>query len=292
MLKGIGKGIDLEALENTARARLPESTYRRIAGGSQDELTLARNREAWSRIILAPHVLKGTPVASTETSVLGATVATPVLIAPAGLAAYALHPEAEKAVAHGAAAAGTLMALSTYAALTLEEVAAAAPGGLRWFQLYLQQDRGWSGELLERARAAGYRAIVFTVDAGDGMPGALGALPSLPPMMRSEFEPALRLSDIAWIKERCGLPVVVKGVLRPDDAADCVAAGADAIIVSNHGGRMMDTVAATAEALPRIVDAVGGKAEIFEPTAPEIEAMQAVIEENKQQGKDTHLKDL
>jgi 4-hydroxymandelate oxidase len=159
------------------------------------------------------------------------------------------------------------MVLSHFATRPLEDVASGAPHGVRWFQLYLTKDRGYCGELLNRARDNGYRAIVMTVDSGGGI--TLEGVQRDPDWdlqpMRGDgvLDESASVRDIAWVKERSGLPVVVKGVLRADDARRCVAAGADGIVVSNHGGRALDTSVATAEALPYVAEAVGQDVEIY-----------------------------
>jgi 4-hydroxymandelate oxidase len=183
------------------------------------------------------------------------------------------------------------MVQSTMATQSLEEVAAAAPDATQWFQLYLIRDRGWTAELLGRARDSGFKAIVLTVDLpvlgrrlrdernGFGLPPHL-TLAHNPPLaelsqagtvpgsaateyIRVAGDPAMALDDIAWVRETSGLPVVVKGVLRGDDAVACLDAGATAIGVSTHGGRQLDTVVATADVLAEVVDAVAGRAEVY-----------------------------
>jgi 4-hydroxymandelate oxidase len=257
----------LDDLAQRARARLPARIHDAIARGVGDSVAFEANLQAWRDIKLAPHVLAGIRVAKTATTVLGAPVSTPVLLAPAGLPRGA-NPEGECEAARGAQAADTLMVLSNHSTRTLEEVAAAAPDCRRWFQLYVSTDRPHCERLLRRARAAGYSAIVLTVDSGGGI--ALEGLQApdpdwdLNPMRGAGvFDPSLSLGDIAWAKRHSGLPVVVKGVLRADDARRCVEAGADAIIVSNHGGRALDSAPPTAHALPLIARAVRGEAEVY-----------------------------
>ncbi len=217
----------------------------------------------------------------------------PVLVAPTAFHELA-DPGGESATARAASACGTVMVVSTFATQTLETVAAAAPGASRWFQLYVHKDRGWTRELVDRAVAAGYRAIVLTVDFpvlgfrrrdernrfalppnvvlahspeasprhADGEPAGS----ALAAHARNAVDPAVTFDDIGWLREVSGLPVVAKGVLRGDDAAACVAAGAAAVSVSNHGGRQLDGAVATADALPEVVDAVaaaGAQAEVY-----------------------------
>ena len=258
--------IDVRGLAAAAATRLKPEVHLAISRGVSDSVTFARNIEAWRGIALAPHVLTGVSVASTRVTVPGASLDTPVFLAPAGLPRNA-HPDGEAAAAVGARDAGTLMVLSHFATRTLEEVAAAAPDGVRWFQMYLTKDRGHCRELLQRARSSGYRAIVMTVDSGGGI--ALEGVPRDPNWdlqpMRGDgvLDESVSTDDIAWVKQQSALPVVVKGVLRADDAVRCARGGADAIVVSNHGGRALDSSVATAVALPHIADAVGGETEVY-----------------------------
>lgn len=258
--------VDLRQLEAKAKDRLKSNVHADISRGVADSLTFDRNLEAWRRLELAPRVLMGAAVADTHTTVLGSSVSTPVLLAPAGLPRNA-HPDGEVAAARGAADAGTLMVLSHFATRTIDEVADAVLEGLRWFQLYLTKDRGHCGDLLERARGRGFRAIVMTVDTGGGI--ALEGVPrqsdwDLQPMRGGGvLDVSASTADIGWVKHQSGLPVVVKGVVRADDARRCVEAGADAIIVSNHGGRALDTTVATAVALPYVAQEVGGEIEVY-----------------------------
>jgi 4-hydroxymandelate oxidase len=275
----------VDELEQQARDRLARSAYDYFAGGADDELTLADNVAAWRRLRLRPHVLRDVSKVSTETTVLGTPVTVPVLVAPMAYQRLA-HDEGERATARGAAEAGTVMIVSTFSTRSLEDVAAAAPEAARWFQLYMRRDRRWTEELVARAVAAGYRALVFTVDVpvlglrrrdernrfclppgmvmanmGEPPPEVEGS--SLTAYAANELRSALAFADIEWLRGLCDLPILVKGVLRGDDARACVDAGAAGIIVSNHGGRQLDTTVATADALPEVVDAVAGDAEVL-----------------------------
>ena len=258
--------MNLAELQEKAKDRLPPHIHRAIARGVGDGLAFKANLDAWRRIRLAPHVMTGTRVADSSTTILGTTVTTPIMLAPAGLPRKA-HPQGEVAAAKGAESAGTLMVLSHYATRTLEEVASAAPRGARWFQLYVTTDRGHCEELLRRAQSNGYRAIVLTVDSGGGIDlegEARDPEWDLQPMRGDGgLDVATSIDDISWAMRHSGLPVVVKGVLRADDARRCVDAGASAIIVSNHGGRALDANVATAEALPYVADAVGNDVEVY-----------------------------
>lgn len=279
--------MNLTELEDAARTRLSRLAYDYFAGGADDELTLADNVAAWARIRLRPRVLRDVSVVDTGTTVLGTPVASPILLAPTAYQRLA-HDEGEPATARAAAAAGTVLIVSTLATVRLEDVAAAAPAAPRWMQVYLQRDRSASAELIARAVAAGYRALVLTVDlpvAGhrrrdernhfslpDGMllanlgiahPEQPDGGSALAAHVAQDFTAAMTFRDIGWLAEISGLPVLVKGVLRGDDAAQCVAAGAAGVIVSNHGGRQLDGAIATADALPDVIDAVGGRAEVY-----------------------------
>jgi 4-hydroxymandelate oxidase len=273
--------MDLAQLEREARARLEPGVYDYFAGGTDDELTATANPVAWQRLRLRPHVLRDVGEVSTATTVLGAPVSMPVLVAPMARQHFG-HPDGELATQRGAADAGTLLMLSTHATASIEEVAAVAPDAPRWFQLYIHRDRGLAAELVRRAAAAGYRAVVLTVDlpvppnrererrSRLELPPDAG-LANLPPLAGEDqaervgrnFDPTLTLEIIGWLRGLVGLPVVVKGVLRGDDAAACVEHGAAGIVVSNHGGRQLDSAVTSAEALPEVVGAVAGRAEVY-----------------------------
>lgn len=277
--------MDLAELEQRARGTLDPAAYDYYAGGADDELTLADNVAAWRRLRLRYRVLRDVGSVSAATTVLGTPITAPVLVAPTAYQRLA-DDEGEAATARGARAAGTVMVASTLATVSLEDVAAAAPDAPRWFQLYVRRDRGWTAELVARAVAAGYRALVLTVDlpvlgfrrrdernrfslpVGLEMANMGSAVPvvdgsGLQAYAAAELEPSLTFDDLGWLRSLCDLPVVVKGVVRGDDAAACVAAGAAAVAVSNHGGRQLDSAIATADALPEVVEAVDGRAEVY-----------------------------
>jgi len=273
--------MDHDALEATAREVMSPAAYDYVAGGSDDEITLAENIAAWRRVRLLPHVLNDVSTVSHWSTLLGADMGAPILIAPMATQRLA-HDEGERAMARGAARTRTVMVVSTMATFTLEDIAAAAPEGIRWFQFYVHRDRGLSADLVRRAEAAGYGAVVLTVDVPvlsnrrreaehhfelpDGMTVANldTSLEShhgsgLAEYTNAAFDPGITPDDVGWIKSLVDLPVVVKGVLRPDDAVRAVDGGADAVIVSNHGGRQMDGAVASADALPAVADAIGGR---------------------------------
>jgi 4-hydroxymandelate oxidase len=267
----------LALLERQARERLPEAIYDYYAAGSGPETTLAANLAAWSRLRLRPRVLRDVSTVELSTSVLGEPVAHPILVAPTASHSFA-HAEAELATVRGAARAGALMVISTRSNVTLEDLASAVPEAQRWFQVYVMRDRGWTRELLARAAAAGCTALVLTGDTpyvGRKLRPSMQTLrvpdiatanrPSAAPVDEhaSWQDPSITFDAIAWLAEESGLPVVVKGVLRGDDARRCVQAGAAAVVVSNHGGRQLDGAIATATALPEVVDAIGDGAEVY-----------------------------
>jgi 4-hydroxymandelate oxidase len=274
----------LAELEAAAEGVASREAWDYVAHGAGDETTLRANVAAWRRWALRPRVLRDMTDVDARTTVLGTEVRAPVLVAPTAMHRF-LHDDGERATAQGAAAAGTVLVASMAATSSLEDIAAAAPGAPRWAQMYMLRDRGRTRALAERAGAAGYSAIVASVD-GAAVPRrsrlAGGALqpparfrfpnlaapddPDSTDLMRmvSDFDPATSFEDLASFGEWSGgLPVVVKGVMRGDDAARCVEAGAAAIAVSNHGGRTLDGTAATAEVLPEVVAAVDGRAEVY-----------------------------
>jgi 4-hydroxymandelate oxidase len=282
------RDMDPEQLEREARERLDPVAYDYFAGGAESETALAANLSSWGRWQLHPHVLRDVTEVDTSTTVLDQPIASPVLIAPTAYHAMA-HPDGEPATARAAHRHGTVMVVSTLATTSLEDVAAVAPDAPRWFQLYVFADRGYAGELVDRAVAAGYRALVLTVDApvlghrprdarnAFRLPDHL-AMANLPADLPDQYADAegsglaamftdhdrsLTVDDLAWCKERSGLPLVVKGVHRADDAAACVEAGADAVVVSNHGGRQLDRAVPPAEVLGEVVAAVDGRAEVY-----------------------------
>jgi 4-hydroxymandelate oxidase len=266
--------LDLTALEARAREVLAPDVADYYAGGAEDEITLHEATPAWRSWRLRPRVLTGVSAVRLRTTLLGSEVATPVGVAPWAYQALA-HRDGERATARGAAAAGALMTVSTSATTSLAEVAALEPAGPRWFQLYRLHSPAHTDDLARRAGAAGYRALVLTVDLpvfGRRLREAAHrfALPDdlpLPNRPGGDVPPAASpvwtLADVERFGRLSGLPVVVKGVLRGDDAARCVEAGAAAVWVSAHGGRQADPVVATAHALPEVVAAVGAAAEVY-----------------------------
>jgi 4-hydroxymandelate oxidase len=266
---------------------LPRMVWDYYRSGADGEATLRANRRAFRRRLLLPRVLVDVSRVSPEVELLGARLENPILVAPTAYQKLA-HPDGERATARGAAEAGSLMVVSTLATTSLEEVAAASPGP-KWFQLYFQRDRGVNRELVERARDAGYRAVMLTVDtpvlgrrladvrnnfalpeglamenlrgAASGVEEALGSAVAL--HVAKRHEAGLGWRDLEWLAGLTPLPLLLKGVLRADDAARAAASGVAGLLVSNHGGRQLDGVPATLEVLPRVVDAVAGRCPVL-----------------------------
>ncbi|MFG3041533.1 alpha-hydroxy acid oxidase [Streptomyces sp. NPDC048330] len=251
-----------------ARQVLPRAAYEFYAAGSDEEISAGEAAAAWRRHRLLPRVLRDVSLVDTEVDLLGTRLASPVLAGPTAFHRMA-HDEGETATAAGVAAAGSLLVLSSRATRHPEDVAAVA--GPWWYQVYWLRDPEITRRQVERAVAAGARALVLTVDAPYVPPRATSGLPLPLPdddeLCRSvgiatrlpgwEQDPSLGLDAIARLHRMSGLPVLVKGVLRPDDAKACVAAGAAGVIVSNHGGRQLDRAVSSADALPAVAAAVG-----------------------------------
>lgn len=274
--------VNLHEFEAIARGVMEPAAFDYVAGGSFDELTLAENVAAWRRFRFRPRVLIDVGVVDPATTLLGAPAAMPVAIAP--MAVHGLgHPDGEVASARAAAAAGVPFTLSTMSSRSIEEVAAAAPDGRNWFQLYTQADPGRSRDLVERAAAAGFGALVLTVDlprlgyrdrdrrSGFDFP-SLGNFPDELPTHRPDVDRLTRLesvghsltwADLATIRSWSSLPLVLKGILTAEDARLAVEHGVDAIVVSNHGARQLDRVPAGIDALEEVVAAVDGTTEVW-----------------------------
>jgi isopentenyl diphosphate isomerase/L-lactate dehydrogenase-like FMN-dependent dehydrogenase len=256
------RAMTIDDYEPLARERLPKEVFDFVAGGAGDEWTLRENTRAFDRWVIRPRVLRGVEEPDTATEVLGVPLAMPVAIAPWAYQRL-VHPEGELATARAAANAGTLMVVATPAERDLEAIAAVSDAP-KWFQLYVLRDRRVSEGMLHRAAEAGYGAVVFTVDlpVGGLRHRDLRNAFEIPPSMRArggEYERGIRWDDVAWIKEHTGLPVLVKGILAPGDVPLALEAGADGVIVSNHGGRQLDGTPASVDALPGIVASAGGR---------------------------------
>jgi 4-hydroxymandelate oxidase len=280
--------FNLLELEAAAKQRMDGTAFDYYVSGSDDEITLRENREAFTRLKLHYRVLTGTKERHLETTVFGQRLSMPVMVAPTAFQRLA-HAQGELATAAATKKAGTLMTLSTIASTSLEEVRASQPDLPLWFQVYLYKDQGLNRELVARAKAAGAQALALTVDApvwgrrerdirnnftlpkdihlGNLMSG-LDSLPAgkgsgLSAYVHEMFKLDLGYKDLEWLKSESGLPVLVKGICHPEDAILSLEHGADGIWVSNHGGRQLDTSPATIDVLPRVADVVAGRAPII-----------------------------
>jgi isopentenyl diphosphate isomerase/L-lactate dehydrogenase-like FMN-dependent dehydrogenase len=276
--------VNVGDYERLAEERLDEGAFGYFAGGAGDEHTVRHNREAFDRWRLRPRMLVDVSSVTTGTTVLGHEVSMPILTAPVAYQRMA-HADGEAAVARATAELGTIQCLSTFSTTGLEDIAAAAPEGRRWFQLYWHPDRGVTKALLERVRETGFSAVLFTVDVpvlgrrerdlrtGFALtPGmrietygsALGDLGALTPALAAELiDPRLSWRDLEWLHEAAGLPVLVKGILTSEDAVLAAEHGCAGIVVSNHGGRQLDRSVASLDALDEVVGAVGDRVEVL-----------------------------
>ena len=277
--------VSLLEYEALAKQTLSGPAFDYFAAGAGDEITVRENRTGFDALRLRPHVL--VPVGGRDQSVtlLGRTYPSPILVAPMAFQKIA-HPDGEPATARACAAVGAVLVASTVATVSLEEIAAATRAP-KWFQLYVFKDRGVTRALVERAEAAGYVAIQVTVDlpvmgrreadirncfalpdglsiknleaAGHGCLASDGVESGPALYTRYLFDPDLSWRDVEWLRSITKLPVLVKGILRGDDADRAISHGAAGVVVSNHGGRQLDTVVPTIRALPEVVEAVGGR---------------------------------
>ena len=270
----------LADFEARAAEVLDDGPYGYYAGGAADELTLRANVEAWRRIAIRPRVLVDVSERNTETVVLGRVRPHPVFVAPTAFHGLA-DRQGESATARAAAAAEAVFCLSSLAGAGPAEIAAAAPSGERWFQLYVFRDRGLSNQLVRDAAENGFEAIVVTVDLPvlgirdrdlrtqytlpDGVmsPGAARGAAFNVLEIGELIDPSLTWVDIERLVELSEIPIVVKGVMTPEDARLAADHGAAGVVVSNHGGRQLDTVPTGAEALPTIADAVGDRVDVL-----------------------------
>jgi isopentenyl diphosphate isomerase/L-lactate dehydrogenase-like FMN-dependent dehydrogenase len=268
--------VCLPDYERAAAARLDDRAQAWINGAAGDELTVSDNIAAWQRLAFAPRVFAGAQDPDLEVVVLGRPRPHPVIIAPTAFASLA-HPEADVGVARAALATATTMCLSTLASVSPAGLAAEVPGVPRWFQLYVFRDRGVTESLIAEAEASGFEALVVTADrpvlgvrdreSRERVRGAAPAIDTVhsrdPTETGSRIDPAVTWADIAGFAADSTLPVIVKGVLTAADARLAVEHGAAGVIVSNHGGRQLDTALAGADALPAIADAVGGAIDVL-----------------------------
>ncbi len=254
--------VTVDDYEPAARERLPRDVYDFYAGGAGDEWTLAENRRAFERWVIRPRVLTDASPPDPSIELVGTRIDLPILIAPWAYQRFA-HPDGELATARAAARAGTAVVVSSTAEDLLEAIAKETQAP-KWWQLYVYEDRALTEDMLRRAHAAGFSATCFTVDLpvvglrhrdtrnGFEMPIGL-------PQSDRTFDPHIGWDDIAWIREHAPLPVLLKGIMTAEDARLAVDAGIDGIVVSNHGARQLDSVAACITVLPEIVEAVAGR---------------------------------
>jgi L-lactate dehydrogenase (cytochrome) len=301
--------INIADLRLAARRRLPKTIFEFVDGGSQDEITLRRNRSDFERWAFMTRVMTDVSARDLSTTVLGTRCALPLILAPTGLAGI-VRRQGELAASRAAAKAGLPYCLSTMASCTIEQIAAASPVD-RWFQLYVFRDRGITRSMIDRARSSGCKALVLTVDTKvqgprerdmrngftvppkftpltmidfarhwgwlldvglgprvsfrnlEGTTAKNASAVSITQFIAGQYDLSVSWKDLDWFKSVWGGPVAVKGILSPADARIAVDHGADAIIVSNHGGRQLDGAVSAIRALPDVVDAVQGRAEVI-----------------------------
>ena len=274
---------DFDQLEREAYRLMSPGAAAFAMCGADDEITTAENAKAWRALRLRPRVLRDITKVDSSTLVLGERVDTPLMVAPMGRH-RAYHPEGEAATARGATMAGAIFVEPTNATVSVEDVARQRGSAPQWFQLYLPPGMKEREALVERVAAAGYGAIVLTVDQPIGgsspraarepippsadirhvnLPGHPPATTAYDPVRKGVLNYPTTWSDLEWLVKRSALPVIAKGVLRDDDAVRCVERGARGILVSNHGGRHLDTTVTTVEALPEVVAAVGRRVDVY-----------------------------
>jgi 4-hydroxymandelate oxidase len=273
---------DLMRFEPLARRRLSQMAYDYVRSGGGDEISMRENRAGFERLQLAPSILTDVSQLDTRVNLFGGEFESPILLAP--VAYHRLyHRDGEVATARGASAAGAGMVISTFTTTSIDEIARNTQRPI-WFQLYVQRDRAFTKDMVQRAVAAGCKAVCLTVDTpvlgcrysqlSFGLPknmecvhlrglGQGSSGPSHKTQRRSiydtMFDPSFNWNDLEWLRSVAGVPVILKGVLSAEDGRRAVERGADGVIVSNHGGRNLDTVPATIDALPRVVEAVAGR---------------------------------
>ncbi len=275
---------DVTRFEPLARRRLSKMAYDYVRSGGGDEISMRENRAGFERLQLEPSVLVDVSQIDTRVNLFGSEFESPILLAP--VAYHRLyHAEGEVGTARGASAAGAGFVISTFTTTSIDEIARNTQQPI-WFQLYVQRDREFTKDMVQRAVASGCKAVCVTVDTpvlgnrygqlsfglpqgmecvhlrGMKAPGAAqvtGHKTQRANIYDALFDPSFNWKDLTWLRQVAGVPVVVKGVLSAEDGRLAVASGADGVIVSNHGGRNLDTVPATIDALPRVVDAVAGR---------------------------------
>jgi glycolate oxidase len=257
--------VSLQEIALTARRNLPQALWDHLSGGSDSETTLARNRQGLDCLALRQRVLVDVRNIDISTTLLGQKIASPVFLAPVGGFVGFVHPEGACNVARAAIARGTTAFISTAAKPSLEAAAAAVKEPLI-FQLYVRADRKWVEDILDRAKASGYRALCVCVDRnyyGRRERDIISRASVREGFGDPSYQMALSWKDLVWMKARMKLPLIVKGVATAEDARLSVEHGADVVYVSNHGGRQLDHGQGTIEVLPEVVEAVGGRAEVL-----------------------------
>ncbi|HZS61534.1 MAG TPA: alpha-hydroxy acid oxidase [Gemmatimonadaceae bacterium] len=273
----LNNAVCLTELEPLAKKVMTPMAFEYVSGGAGDERTLAWNTEAFARLRLRPRVLTDVSALDTRVTLFGDALPLPLLLAPAAYHRL-FHPDGELATARGAANVGVPYCVSTCTTTPLEEIASAAPGGVRWLQIYITADRGRTRDLLQAAEATGVRALCLTVDTpvagtrnreqrtGFNLPPTC-VTPYLRHAASAESPGtpfvAITWRDVEWLRAQTRLPVLLKGILTGDDAARGVENGAAGIVVSNHGARNLDTVPASIDALPEVAAAVGGRVPVL-----------------------------
>ncbi len=275
--------VDFDALEHQAHAKMPPASFAFCAAGADDEISVAENISDWRRLRLRPRVLRSVENVDTSVTLLGQKMSTPIMVAPTGRHKL-FHPQGEAATARGATMAGMPYCMASNSNILIEDVAAERKAAPQWFQLYYWPNRAEVEALIDRLHANGFTALVLTVDAPVGgwspraareqhepSPDILNINMPGSPMARTAYHPDFAgkvlfpatWRELEWLVKRSPMPVLVKGVLRADDAVACAEHGAKAVIVSNHGGRHLDTTVTTAAAVEEIASALAGKAEVY-----------------------------
>ncbi|KFP40023.1 Hydroxyacid oxidase 2 [Chlamydotis macqueenii] len=269
--------VCLSDFEDYAKKYLPKIAWDFFAAGADDCSTRDENILAYKRIHFRPRMLRDVSMMDIRTKLLGTEISFPVGIAPTGFHQLA-WPDGEKSTARAAKAMNICYIASTYSTCTLEEISAAAPNGLRWFQLYIHRNRAVSQQLVQQAEALGFQGLVLTADlpyTGRRRDDVRNGF-RLPPHMKlknlegafevckmSSLDPSVTWNDIYWLRRLTRLPIIIKGILTKEDAELAVKHGVQGIIVSNHGGRQLDGGPATIDALVEVVEAVQGRVEVY-----------------------------
>jgi 4-hydroxymandelate oxidase len=261
--------LSLFDFQAEAQKHISHGAWERVMGASADEITMRWNHEAYEQIRLKPRILVDVSKVDTRVKLFGRELPFPIILAPVGAQGF-VYPDGDVAAVRGAGVAGATLCISSSASMKVEDVAKAATAPV-WFQLYVQRDRGFTKDLVQRAEGAGCSALCVTVDsptfgARNREERARAELPprELPNLKGKDYlDPTLTWKDIDWLRGFAKSPVMLKGVLNPNDAATAVKAGVSGIIVSNHGARNLDTVPATIDALPLVADKVEGRVPIL-----------------------------